>query len=168
MSDPNFNRPEWDVELADPPFRARVMRLGPRLGASELGVTLYELDPGGAVSPYHAHHGNEELLLVVAGHPHLRTPGGERALEPGAVVGFPRGPEGAHAVTNPSGEPARVLIFSTMRFPDVAEHVDTGTVLAVTGPRQGWAFPADADVPVMQAVVQAMQAPARREDEAAG
>jgi hypothetical protein len=29
-----------------------------------------------------------------------------------------------------------------MRFPEVAEQLDTGTVLAMTGPGDGWAFPA--------------------------
>ena len=55
---------------------------------------------GGAISPYHAHHGNEELLLVVSGTPGLRTPDGVRTLEPGTVVAFPRGAAGAHRVFN--------------------------------------------------------------------
>lgn len=44
-----------------------------------------------------------------------------------------------------------------MHFPEVAEHVDTGTVLAATGPQEGQAFPAGTDVPFMDAVVQALQ-----------
>ncbi|HWC26936.1 MAG TPA: cupin domain-containing protein, partial [Solirubrobacteraceae bacterium] len=142
--DLNVNRPEWDTELGDAPFRLRAMRIGRRAGARELGATLYEVEPGGAISPYHAHHGNEELLLVLAGTPRLRTPEGVRELEPGSVVAFPRGPAGAHRVSNPAhaAEPARIVILSTMHFPDVGEHLDTGTVLAINGPREGRAFPA--------------------------
>ena len=163
MSDPNIHRPEWDFDVDEPPFRARAMRLGPRTGAQQLGATLFEIDPGGAVAPYHLHHGNEELLLVLSGTPRLRTPDGVRELEPGAVVAFPTGPAGAHRVFNAADEPARLLIFSTMHLPDVAEHLDTGTWLAVTGPREGKAFPAGADIPLMESVLRAMLAAAEHD-----
>ena len=57
------------------------------------------------------------------------------------MVAFPAGPGGAHRVRNASDTPARYLIVSTMRFPEVAEQLDTGTVLALKGPADGWAFP---------------------------
>jgi uncharacterized cupin superfamily protein len=160
--DPNLNRPEWDHELPDPPFRTRMMRIAHHAGAQELGATLFEVAPGGAVSPYHLHHGNEEMLIVLSGRPQLRTPDGVRELAPGAVVAFPRGPAGAHRVANAANaaEAARVLIVSTMSFPDVAEHVDTGTSLAVTGPREGKAFPAGSEIEPMESVVRAMEADA--------
>lgn len=116
------------------------------------------MDPGGAVSPYHAHHANEELLLVLTGRPRLRTPDGTRRLGAGDVVAFPRGHAGAHRVSNPGEEPARVLIFSTMNFPEVAEHLDTGTLLAMTAPAEGKAFPAGTDVPFLESVMRAMRA----------
>jgi uncharacterized cupin superfamily protein len=170
VSDPNALEPEWDVELGEPPFLARAMRLAAHAGARELGATLYEIDPGGTIAPYHMHHGNEELLLVLSGTPELRTPDGVRELPAGATVAFERGPAGAHSVTNRSGAPVRLLIVSTMNFPEVAEHLDTGTWLAVLGPRDGKAFPAGTDVPFMDAVVQAMlAAPVQaQEDEPAG
>ena len=79
------------------------------------------------------------------------------------MVAFPRGPEGAHRVTNRSGEPARVLLISTMSFPDIAEHLDTGATLAILGPAAGKTFPADTDRPVMDMVVAAMEAAAEHE-----
>jgi uncharacterized cupin superfamily protein len=161
LSDPSIHRPEWDVDFAD--FGMRAMRLGPRSGAQELGATLYEIDPGGAISPYHAHHGNEELLLVASGTPRLRTPDGVRTLEPGAVVAFPRGAAGAHRVFNPTGEPARVVIVSTMNHPEIAEYPDTGTWLTLVGPQDGKAFPAGTDVPFMDVRVQGMRAGTERD-----
>lgn len=168
MTEPNLNRPEWDRDSPEPPFRRRLMRLGPRTGATELGVTMYEMDAGGAVSPYHAHHANEELLLVLSGRPWLRTPDGARPLEAGDVVAFPRGLAGAHRISNPDGPAARVLILSTMRVPEIAEYPDTGTLLAMTGPAEGKTFPTGSDVPWGDAVMSAMHAGAEREEDRNG
>jgi uncharacterized cupin superfamily protein len=157
MAEPNLHDPSWDFDMPEPPFAGRAAQLGAQAGSRELGATLYELDPGGAISPYHAHYGNEELLFVLAGSPALRTPEGTRRLEPGAVAAFPRGADGAHQVTNPGDERARVLMISTMNFPEVAEHLDTGTTLAVTGPAGGKAFPAGADEPLLDLVLKALK-----------
>ena len=162
MPDPNILFPRWDAELDDAPFRLRALRAGAHAGGQALGATLYEIDPGGAVSPYHLHHANEELLVVLSGTPQLRTPAGSRTLEAGAVVAFPRGPEGAHRVSNASTEPARVLLVSTMSFPDIAEHVDTGAVLAMTAADAGHVFPSGSDRPVMEMVVEGMEAARER------
>lgn len=161
--DPNLFSPEWDLEALDSPMRGRMFRAGARAGARELGAALYELQPGGAVSPYHVHHGNEELLVVLSGAPALRTPAGTRALAAGAVVAFPRGPDGAHRILNPGEEVARVLVVSTMNFPEVAEHLDTGAVLTMTGPGEARAFLPDAERPFMELWLEAMGAGAARE-----
>jgi uncharacterized cupin superfamily protein len=163
MSGPNVNWPEWDVDSSAALSSRRAMRLGPRAGTSELGVTLYEVDPGGAVSPYHAHHANEELLLVLSGHPTLRTPAGTRRLEGGDLVAFTRGLAGAHRIFNPGNEAARVLVFSTMHWPEIAEYPDTGATLAMTGPGEGKAFPTHADQPRAEAVMGAMDAARQHE-----
>jgi uncharacterized cupin superfamily protein len=126
---PNIFSPEWEAEL--PALRGQ--RVGAAAGAEQLGATLYEVDPGGRVSPLHIHHANEELLLVLSGRPTLRTTDGERELEVGEVVAFPAGRRGAHQVLNRSGEPARVLIASTMHYPEVVEHPDSSKVLAISG-----------------------------------
>ena len=154
--DPNLNVPKWDVEMPEPPFSSRAARVGEAAGGKELGATLYEILPGGAISPYHIHHGNEEILFVLSGSPEVRTPTGMRMLEAGAVVAFPRGRSGAHRVKNSPTAPARGLIVSMMNFPDVVEHPDTGTWLAMSGPTQGKAFPEGADVSFKDAVVKAM------------
>jgi uncharacterized cupin superfamily protein len=62
-------------------------------------------------------------------------------MKKGAMVAFPAGPEGAHRLRNVSESRARYLLVSTMRFPDVAEQLDTGTILAMKSPADGWAFP---------------------------
>lgn len=114
---------ELDDELDVGPFHHFGERLGPELGAEQLGCGLYDVAPDGRMWPYHWHTGNEEWLVVVAGRPTLRTPAGERELAPGDVVNFPEGEAGGHAVSNRSGETVRVAVFSTLHagfgvFPD--------------------------------------------------
>ena len=114
-------------------FRAGMARLGPRLGATDSGVTVYELPPGQAICPYHYEYGEEEWLLVLEGRPSLRTPAGVERLAPGALAFFPRGPEGAHQVRNDGGEPARVAMFSTVVLPTATAYPDSGKVGVYTG-----------------------------------
>jgi len=78
-----------------------------RAGGERLGGTLYELAPGSKGFDLHVHHGIEELVVVLAGRPTLRTLDGEHELEPGEVVAFPVGRRGAHTLENRSDEPAR-------------------------------------------------------------
>ena len=80
------------------------------------------------MGPYHYEHNNEEWLLVVAGTPTLRTPTGKQQLRPGDLVAFAEGPDGAHAVSNPSDDVARVLMLSTKRHPAVAVYPDSDKI----------------------------------------
>jgi uncharacterized cupin superfamily protein len=118
---------ELDLERTEPVgFTWRAARLGPRLGAERIGASVYELLPGERSFPYHYEYGAEEWLIVVAGTPTLRGPGGEHELRPGDTVAFPEGPEGAHQVLNHTDEPVRVLILSTKGpFPAVAVYPDS-------------------------------------------
>ncbi len=145
---------EWERDLG----AARGSRLGPGLGLSKLGCTLYELDPGGQAAPYHLHHGNDEMVIVLAGELELRTPDGTRSIGAGEVAGFPSGASGAHRLRNRSPEKARYLLLSTMRFPEVAEQLDTGTILALTGPAEGHAFAAGAGGDYMELTRAAIEA----------
>jgi uncharacterized cupin superfamily protein len=94
-------------------FRRNSTRVGAALGAVRSGLSVYELPPGQAVSPYHYEEPEEEWLLVVSGTPTLRHPDGEEQLEPWDLVFFPAGPAGAHLVRNNSESTARVAMFSS-------------------------------------------------------
>ena len=109
-------------------YRSRAARFGPLLGAEMLGGTVYELDPGQSVCPYHYEYGREEWLIVLAGSPLLRTPRGDERVREGDVVLFPEGPDGAHKVTNVADPLVRILMLSTMRDPSVAFYPDSGKI----------------------------------------
>lgn len=149
--DPNVFEPEWDLEISDDPLRGRGCQVGRHAGSVELGATLYEIDPGAMSPPYHAHHANEDLV-VLSGAPELRSTSGMRMLRAGAVVAFLRGANGAHSIHNPGRERARVLIISTMRYPDIVERPDTGDLMAIVAPGEGKVFPDGADIPPMEAL----------------
>jgi uncharacterized cupin superfamily protein len=122
---PNIYEPEWDAERDAEPFRWQRARLGRQAGARDLGASMFEVPPGAATFPLHAHYANEELLVVLAGRPTLTTRSGERELAPGEVVAFPAGREGAHRLDNRTEQPFRVLIASTMRAPEINEMFET-------------------------------------------
>ena len=113
-------------------FRRHCARVGALLGAARTGLSVYELPPGQAVSPYHYEDPQEEWLLVVSGTPTLRHPGGEDELEPWDIVFFPSGPAGAHLVRNNSDATARVAMFSSKSVVDVVVYPDRDMVQLFT------------------------------------
>jgi uncharacterized cupin superfamily protein len=127
----NVFDPEWNEVAEDGNKRARI---GRQAGSEQLGASLYELPRGARGWPYHYQHANEEMIIVLSGQPHLRTPKGWRRLEPGEVVAFPRGPEGAHQVENRSDESARYLIVSEMNAPEAVVYPDSEKVGVLSRP----------------------------------
>jgi uncharacterized cupin superfamily protein len=126
-----FNLLDGELALAEekPGYRNRRTQVGVTLGAELLGATLYESPPGEKLWPYHWELGCEEFLVVVSGTPTLRSPEGERVLEPGDVVAFPEGEAGAHQLRNDSDAPFRVLIGSTKSGVCIAGYPDSRKLL---------------------------------------
>jgi uncharacterized cupin superfamily protein len=120
----NLHAPEFDRSSERDGYRWRGARVGAALDADQIGASLYELGEGERSFPYHFHHGNEELLLVVSGSPTVRTPEGERVLRRGDVLCFPVGSGGGHQVTGPG----TVLIVSEKNLPEIVEYPDSGKV----------------------------------------
>jgi uncharacterized cupin superfamily protein len=139
----NVFDPDWDAEQDRQPFTWRRARLGRQAGCEKLGASLFELPPGRSSFPLHVHHANEELIIVLAGRPTLRTLEGERQLLPGEMVACPTGRRGAHRLDNREQDPARVLIVSTMLAPELNEYPDSGKLWVRNYP-PGAEPPADA------------------------
>jgi uncharacterized cupin superfamily protein len=130
----NIASTAFETDPDDPPgFRAGLLRLGPRLGATRTGMSIYDVPPGERICPYHYEHAEEEWLLVLAGRPTVRHPAGADRLEPWDVVFFPRGPDGAHAVHNDTDEPVRVLMASDRYHPAATVYPDSGKIAIWTG-----------------------------------
>jgi uncharacterized cupin superfamily protein len=101
--------------------------LGKAAGGRDLAVRFYEAPPGQHLCPYHYEY-EEEWMLVLEGSVTLRTPAGEELLERGALVCFPKGPDGAHKVTGAGESPARVMMFSSAREPAMAVYPDSDKI----------------------------------------
>jgi len=123
----------FDIELQrdddDPSgYETDFRKLGPELGASKLAFNVFELPPGQSVCPYHYENGEEEWIIVLTGRPTVRTPEGERELEPWDCVYCPVGETGAHKVTNRTGENARIAIWSNRSHPSTSVYPDSDKV----------------------------------------
>jgi len=127
----NIERPDFDEPRTQEGFRANRARLSRQAGAERLGLSLWELPPGQAAYPYHAHLTEEEIVVVLEGTPSLRTPDGWRDLEQGEVVAFLRGEGGAHQIVNRTDDAVRFLAFSPSGEPDIVIQLDSGKVGAV-------------------------------------
>ena len=127
MSGPNIERPEFDDDREAPGFTRQRARIGRQAGTEKIGLSLFEVLPGEAAYPYHWHFGEEELLIVLAGTPSLRTPAGWRDLEQGEVVSFLVGEDGAHQIANRTREPVRFLAFSN-QVHDIVVYPDSDKV----------------------------------------
>jgi uncharacterized cupin superfamily protein len=109
----NIFTPAIEYDDTDPDgYHAGMDRFGPKIGASRIGASVYELPPGQALCPYH-YESDEEWIIVLEGAVSVRHPDGTDVLAPGATAAFPVGPAGAHKVFNASEETVRFLMLST-------------------------------------------------------
>jgi uncharacterized cupin superfamily protein len=130
----NLFSSEVQYDADDPEgYVAGYLRFGQSIGAARLGGTIYELAPGQSNCPYHYEYGNEEWLIVLDGTLTVRRPGRDETFEPGDVVCFVEGPDGAHKLTNRGAGTVRLLMLSTRREPSVAVYPDSDKIGAWSG-----------------------------------
>jgi uncharacterized cupin superfamily protein len=125
---PNIYEPEFEEGERPDGFKSRRARIGYQLGVELIGCSFWEIPAGEAAYPYHYHYADEELLIVIAGEPSLRTPEGKRRLAAGEAISFPLGEEGAHQVFNETDDPVTLLAISSSGRPDVIVYPDTDKI----------------------------------------
>ena len=118
-------------ELRDPLYDTRCGSVSAGTAARKLGVTVDVLAPGKRGCPYHLHHAQEELFLVLEGEGSLRVAGELLPVKTGDLVFIPPGPDHPHQFINTSAAPLKYLSISTQERPEVCEYPDSGKVLAV-------------------------------------
>jgi uncharacterized cupin superfamily protein len=133
----NVYATDWDAIQEHAGFEWNRIRLARRLGSEMLGASVYVLAPGQKSFPYHFHHANEEMLIVLEGSVVVRTPTGEVVAGRGDALAFLIGAEGAHQIINRLDEPARILMISTMVAPEISEYPDSGNIGVFAGSAPG-------------------------------
>ena len=124
----NIFAPAFEYDESDPDgFHAGMDRFGPKIGASKIGASVYELPPGQALCPYH-YESDEEWIIVLEGEVSVRHPDGTDVLGTGDAAAFPVGPAGAHKVFNASEETVRLIMLSTKEDPAYAVYPDSNKI----------------------------------------
>jgi uncharacterized cupin superfamily protein len=115
-------------------FEGRSARIGPRLGAKDLGYSYDVVPPGKCSCPFHSHRGEEEMFFIVRGEGTLRYGSERRRIRAGDFICCPvGGPETAHQIVNDSGAELAYISVSTMMPAEVCEYPDSGKVGAFGG-----------------------------------
>jgi uncharacterized cupin superfamily protein len=131
-----------EVELQDwirgSGFEARHARIGPLIGAEQLGVQLQVVAAGKASYPRHAHHANEELFIVLSGEGTYRAGAQSWPIRAGDIISAPAGTsDTAHQIANTSDKDLKFLSISTRHDPEVVEYPDSGKFAVVSGVPKG-------------------------------
>ncbi|MBX3619819.1 MAG: cupin domain-containing protein [Rhizobacter sp.] len=125
----NIHEVELKHEMRDPLYEWTGTRLVTGTAAHKLGAGFDIVPPGKRACPYHLHHAQEEMFVVIEGTGTLRVAGEHVPLRAGDVVFIPAGPEYPHQIINTSDAPLKYLSISTRERPEVVEYPDSGKVL---------------------------------------
>lgn len=107
--------------------------IGRHIGARKLGYNLTVVPPGKTQCPFHCHHGEEEMFLILEGEGELRFGDQRYPIRKHDVIACPTGgPEVAHQIINTGTTTLRYLSLSTMSELDSCEYPDSGKILIVS------------------------------------
>ncbi len=103
--------------------------VGKMLQLTRLGCAYTEVAPGKTACPYHVHHAEDEMLVILAGEGTYRFGGRTYAVKGGDVLGAPiGGADYAHQLINTGTENLRYLVISSKADIDVCEYPDSGKI----------------------------------------
>jgi uncharacterized cupin superfamily protein len=126
----NIDRAELTRQQREPLYDTACATLAAGTAAVRLGIGVDILAPGKRGCPYHLHHAQEELFVVLEGRGTLRVAGEMLAVEAGDVVFIPAGPDYPHQFINTSDAPMKYLSIGTRDQPEICEYPDSGKFFA--------------------------------------
>jgi len=122
-------------------YRSSDTSFGDRLGLTQIGASYNEVPPGKSGCPFHNHHGEDELFVILEGEGLYRYGEAEHAVRAGDVLGAPAGGrETAHQLVNTGGVTLRYLGLSGKARADVVEYPDSGKFLSFATAPDGRRF----------------------------
>lgn len=115
-----------------PHFASTMAPLGKAIGARDLGAMYMQVEPGKKAFPFHNHHSNEEMFVILEGEGTYRFGDAEFPIRAGSVCAAPTGgPETAHQIINTGSGMLKYLSISTMNDPEICEYPDSGKFAAI-------------------------------------
>lgn len=136
----NFNDAPMDTFVRAPLYESTGARLARGTAAKKLGASVDIVAPGKITCPYHLHHAQEEMFVVLDGEGTLRVAGEMLPLRTGDVVFIPAGPDYPHQIINSSAAPLKYLSISTQESPEICEYPDSNKFLAEASGAGGRVF----------------------------
>lgn len=108
-------------------YAAADARIGPMIGVKDLGISYSEVEPGKSSCPFHNHHVEDEMFIILEGEGTYRFGAESYPIKAGDVLGAPAGgQETAHQIINTGTTVLRYYGISTMSLADVCEYPDSG------------------------------------------
>lgn len=96
-------------------FEAAFASIAAPLGARRLGARYIEVPAGKAAWPFHCHHANDEMFVILSGTGEVRFGETRQPVGAGDVVVCPAGgPETAHQLIAGPDAPLHYIAVSTM------------------------------------------------------
>ncbi|MEO5735234.1 MAG: cupin domain-containing protein [Rubrivivax sp.] len=111
--------------LREPLYQSLGGSLSKGTAARKLAAQVDTVPPGKRTCPYHFHHAEEEMFIVLEGNGTLRVAGQMLPLVAGDVVFIPPGPEYPHHILNTSDAPLKYLSIGTNEPVEVCEYPDS-------------------------------------------
>jgi uncharacterized cupin superfamily protein len=124
----NFNDVPRERFQRAPLYDSQSASLSKGTAARQLGASVDTVAPGQMSCPYHFHHAEEEMFIVLQGEGTLRVAGERVPIRAGDVINIPAGPEYPHHIINTSDAPLHYLSISTQARPEICEYPDSGKV----------------------------------------
>ncbi len=101
----NFNEAPRERFVRAPRYDTETASLTRGTAAKKLGAGFDILAPGQIGCPYHFHHAQEEMFILLQGEGTLRVAGEAVPIRAGDVITIPPGPEYPHHIVNTSDAP---------------------------------------------------------------
>lgn len=105
-------------------------RLGTLAGLKSIGFTYTEVQPGRSGAPFHNHHVEDEMFVVLEGEGTYRFGAERHSFKAGDVLVAPAGgQETAHQVINTGNVTLKMVAISNQSPIEVCEYPDSGKFL---------------------------------------
>jgi uncharacterized cupin superfamily protein len=125
----NFDGVELKHFVRGSVYESHGGRLSEGTAAKKLAAGVDTLPPGKRSCPYHFHHAEEEMFIVLEGKGTLRVAGEMLPITAGDVIFIPPGPEYPHHILNSSDAPLKYISIGTNEPMEICEYPDSGKYL---------------------------------------